>query len=361
MSLAGRLASLLSFRFKKLMKSSVSTSKLSKNALSTAARKDAHTLRRLRLFVVVITIAIFVNYKYWTGKQQYPLLCNLFGARCPSWPITGQVARGYESVVGAFKKNFVEGQEVGASFTAYVRGNLVVQLYGGYKNKYYKRLYTNETLQLVFSSSKVVEGIVIAFMVDRGLLDYNERIGHYWLEFNQKQKENVTLSCLLGHRAGLTYLDIAPSFSDVGNLDQLAILLARQSHNFNGTIVQGYHAITRGWYLNEIVRRVDPQKRSMGTFIREELMPLLGFEFYLGIPRHHEHRISHLMGVPILRSMAKLLTLNRFKVQNQVTPNIPLFDVKSLQFKALFSQPRQIAPWPHSHNRKQIWRSEGPS
>lgn len=89
-------------------------------------RKDKYmlyqqkTTRRARRIALFVSIIMFMNYRYWMGKQQYPLTCNLVGVRCPSWPVTGNLKPGYESVVDAFKQNFIQGSEIGASFTAYV-------------------------------------------------------------------------------------------------------------------------------------------------------------------------------------------------------------------------------------------------
>ena len=83
----------------------------------------------------------------------------------------------------------------------------------------------------------------MTYLVDKGLIKYEDKIATYWPEFSQGNKENVTLSELLGHRAGVTYLDRAPTFTELADLDQLAILLAAQPHNFNGKSVQGYHAV----------------------------------------------------------------------------------------------------------------------
>ncbi|KAI8911026.1 beta-lactamase/transpeptidase-like protein, partial [Gorgonomyces haynaldii] len=316
--------------------------------------------RSLNRLVMFITVFLVLNYRYWTGKQQYPLLCNLLLISCPKWPVKGFANQGYENVVSAFKENFILGQEIGASFTAYVGDTRVVELYGGYHDRFYQRPYDDTTLQLVFSSSKVVEGIVIQYLVEQGLLNYSDKIAKHWPEFAQGNKQDVTVACLLGHRAGVTYLDKAPSLQDIADLDRMAVLLAGQRHNFNGTQMQGYHAITRGWYLNELVRRV--AGKSMGQLIRQELMPRLNVEFYLGIPHNLEYRISPLSGVPILRSLAKFLTPPKYRKEPlpQALGQL-LSDWNSVGAKALFSQPRQIMPWPHSHNRKQIWRAEGPS
>lgn len=88
-----------------------------------------------------------------------------------------------------------------------------------------------------------MEGVVIAYLIDQGRLKYTDKICTHWPEFAQGNKHNVTVAQLLGHRAGLTYLDRAPSLQEIMNLDDMALLLASQPHNFNGTEVQGYHAV----------------------------------------------------------------------------------------------------------------------
>ena len=200
-------------------------------------------------------------------------------------------------------------------------------------------------------------------MVDKGLLDFDERISTYWPEFAQGNKSHVTLRCLLGHRAGVTFLNQPPTFKQIADLDQLAHILASQPHNFNGNVVQGYHAVTRGWYLNEIIRRVDPKKRTIGQIVRQDFMPLLNTEFYLGLPNHLENRVSKLIGYPTLRVVAKVLTPS--SMQNDPLPSgfqKAVFDKQSTSFKAVRgSQPRIIAPWPYSHNRRAMWEIEAPS
>jgi hypothetical protein len=83
-------------------------------------------LRRFRRAVLFLSIFIFLNYRYWTGKQQFPLICNITGISCPKWPVIGEIATGYEEVVHAFKANFLTGKEIGASFTAYVGSEKVL-------------------------------------------------------------------------------------------------------------------------------------------------------------------------------------------------------------------------------------------
>ncbi|KAI9205776.1 beta-lactamase/transpeptidase-like protein [Polychytrium aggregatum] len=330
------------------------------NRLHSLRFRWVRRLRRLALWIVLIAL---VNYRYWAGRPQVPLTCNLFSWNCPVWPIQGSIAEGYESVLEMFKKNFEEGWEVGASFAAYVDGEPVVELYGGFHDRRYKRQYDNTSLQLVFSSSKVMEGVVMTYLVDQGWIDFDDRISKYWPEFAQGNKENVTLRALLGHRGGVAYLDRQPTLKELSDLDRMATLLASQPHNFDGSEVQGYHAVTRGWYLNEVARRVDPKHRTIGQIIREEIMPALDIEFYLGLPRDKEARVSPLIGYPTLRAIAKIVVPNRMQ-RNPPPPFLKsaLFNRKSVSYRAIAgSNPRQIRPWPHSHNRREIWASEGPS
>ncbi|KAI8928654.1 beta-lactamase/transpeptidase-like protein [Entophlyctis helioformis] len=339
------------------------TSKASKRRLLLQAFSPI-LHRRIKRIAVWIAILGMIAYRYWTGRTQFPLACNLFGLRCPEWPISGTIADGFEGLVDAFKANFEEGNEVGASFSAYVGESMVAELYGGYHNKRYSRPYDQDSLQLVFSSSKFMESMVMTYLVDKGILKFSDRIAKYWPEFGQGNKDHVTIENLLSHRAGVTYLSRPPSLTEIANLDLLSSLLAAQPHNFNGSSVQGYHAVTRGWYLNEIVRRADPQRRTIGKIVRQEFMPaLLGTEFYLALPKSLESRLSHLIAYPTLRTVAKVIT--PASMQSEPLPSgfsKILFERQSVSFKAIAgSQPKQIIPWPHGYNRRAIWGHEGPS
>ncbi|CAG8802712.1 22597_t:CDS:1, partial [Dentiscutata erythropus] len=141
--------------------------------------------------------------------------------------------------------------------------------------------------------------IVIAYLVDRGLLNYDEKISIYWPEFAQGNKENVTLLDLVNHRAGVNHLDTQLAKSDLEDLDKLAKILAGQPHVFDGVPVRAYHAITRGWYLNEIVRRVDPKHRTIGQIIFEEILKQYDLEFHLSLSLNLVPRVSNIYTAPI--------------------------------------------------------------
>ncbi|KAJ3117925.1 hypothetical protein HDU96_004829 [Phlyctochytrium bullatum] len=355
--------------------STVSRASTARTALSRASRasrasrssravrlEQAPRIRRLPRLLFWLSFFVFANIKVFLGKARVPITCNLLSVGCPSWPVQGYVKEGYAAVMEAFRQNFEEGTEVGAGFAAYVGQEKVVDLHGGWIDASFTRPYQPDTLQTVFSSSKVVEGLVTAYLVDRKHLDYEDKIAKHWPEFAQGNKENVTLKALLGHRAGVTYLSRGPTLDEIADLDRLAQILAAQPHNFDGKEIQGYAGITRGWYLNEIVRRAHPEKRTIGQILRHEIMPLLDAEFYVGLPQHLEHRISHLVAPPPIHSLVKIVTPNALQ-RNPPSPVVrAVINPLTIAHKALrVSAPQVYVPWPLSHNRRELWANEGPS
>ncbi|KAG2234023.1 hypothetical protein INT48_007113 [Thamnidium elegans] len=207
--------------------------------------------------------------------------CTLFGIGCISnIPIHGYVDDDYKEVYDIFLNNFKQGLDVGASVSAYVDGRKVISLQGGWQDIEEKVEYTNKSLQMVFSTTKILGVVVIAQLVEQGLLSYDEKISTYWPEFAQGNKENVTLCELMRHKSGVASLDKPLSFQDAYDPDVLAEILAKQPHNFGGKPIRAYHSFTQGWYQNEIIRRVDPQRRTIDSIVRE-FKDKWGSEWYL--------------------------------------------------------------------------------
>jgi CubicO group peptidase (beta-lactamase class C family) len=137
---------------------------------------------------------------------------------------------------------------------------------------------------VVYSTSKGLAAMTLALAHSRGLLDYEERVSKYWPEFAQNGKENITVRQLLAHQAGLFAFDEPVDRALVADLDKLAEVLARQKPAWEPGTRHGYHAISLGFYQNELIRRVDPQHRSLGQFFQDEIASPLGVEFYLKLP-----------------------------------------------------------------------------
>jgi CubicO group peptidase (beta-lactamase class C family) len=198
--------------------------------------------------------------------------------------VEGHVSPGFESVREAFAENFARRHELGGACCVYHRGEKVVDLWGGIRNKQTGQPWEPDTMVVVHSATKGLAAMTLAIAHSRGWLDYEERVSTYWPEFAQQAKERITVRQLLAHQAGLFALDEPVDRSAVADLDRLAIVLARQKPAWEPGTRQAYHALTLGFYEGELLRRVDPQHRSLGRFFDEEIASPLGEEMYIGLP-----------------------------------------------------------------------------
>ncbi len=216
--------------------------------------------------------------------------------------VQGHVSRGFEGVRETFVENFARRRELGGACCAYHHGEKVVDLWGGVRNKLTGELWEQDTMVLVYSASKGLAAMTLALAHSRGWLDYEERVAAYWPEFAQQGKQKITVRQLLAHQAGLFAFDEPVDRSLVADLDRLAVVLGRQKPAWEPGTRQGYHAITLGFYEGELLRRVDPQHRSLGQFFQDEIATPLGEAVYIRLPEE----------IPNCR-LATLATPSRFK------------------------------------------------
>ena len=198
--------------------------------------------------------------------------------------VQGSVAPGFEGVREVFADNFARRGELGGACAAYYRGENVVDLWGGIRNKQTGDPWQRDTMVIVYSATKGLAAMTLAIAHSRGWLDYEERVGTYWPEFAQQGKERVTVRQLLAHQAGLFALDEPLDRALVADLDRLAAVLARQKPAWEPGTRQGYHAVTLGFYEGELLRRTDPKHRSLGRFFQDEIATPLGLDFYIRLP-----------------------------------------------------------------------------
>ncbi|MCX9088141.1 MAG: serine hydrolase [Candidatus Methanoperedens sp.] len=198
--------------------------------------------------------------------------------------ISGHVKPEFEAVQEAFVENFTRRNELGAACCIYYRGEKVVDLWGGVRNKRTCEPWEENTMVIVFSATKGMSGLAMALANSRGLFDYDERISKYWPEFAQQGKDNITVRQLLAHQAGLFAFDETGDKSIIADLDRLAVVLARQKPVWEPGTRQAYHGMTLGYYESELLRRVDPKHRSLGQYFQDEIAALLGLDFYIRLP-----------------------------------------------------------------------------
>jgi CubicO group peptidase (beta-lactamase class C family) len=198
--------------------------------------------------------------------------------------VEGHVSRGFEPVREAFADNFSRRGELGGACCAYYRGEKVVDVWGGIRNKLTNEPWERDTMVIIYSATKGLAAMTLAVAHSRRWLDYEERVSTYWPEFAQAGKERITVRQLLGHQAGLFALDAAVDRSVVGDLDRLALVLAHQKPAWEPGTRQAYHAITLGYYESELLRRVDPHHRSLGRFFQDVIASPLGLDVYINLP-----------------------------------------------------------------------------
>jgi CubicO group peptidase (beta-lactamase class C family) len=199
--------------------------------------------------------------------------------------VDGSVSNGFEPVRDVFVENFTRRGEIGGACCVYRNGEKVVDLWGGVRDRASGEPWRGDTMVVVHSATKGLAAMVIALLHSRGLLDYDERVSSYWPEFAQANKEHITVRQLLAHQAGLYAFDEPVDPDTVADLDRLAVIMARQRPLSPPGERQAYHAITLGFYESELVRRIDPARRSLGRFFADEIAAPLGCEFYIGLPR----------------------------------------------------------------------------
>jgi CubicO group peptidase (beta-lactamase class C family) len=228
-----------------------------------------------------------------------------FGAA--SVPVSGFVAPGYEPVLEAFKRNFLDFGELGAACSAFVSGRCVVDLWGGSRDL--KRIdpWQEDTMALLMSTTKGLSALTLAVAHSRGLFDYDAPVAHYWPEFGRNGKSKVTVAQLLSHQAGVCAIDTPLTLDLLSNPDALAEVLARQIPAWEPGTRHGYHAVSLGLYQSELLRRVDPQRRSLGAFFQQEVVRKLGHGMYIGLPR--EVSDSQLAEVSIKRDLRAAFSL----------------------------------------------------
>ena len=197
--------------------------------------------------------------------------------------IGGDVAPGFGEVADAFRANFRTRGEVGAAVAVYRDGHRVVDLWGGWRDRKRGRRWEADTLVPVFSTTKGMSGAAMAVAHSKGMFQLDEPVASYWPEFAQGNKERVTVRQLLAHGAGLAVIDRDLDLAMIADPEYLGVVLAAQAPNWVPGTTHGYHAQTLGWYESQLLRRVDPRRRSIGAFFADEVAAPLGAKFFIGL------------------------------------------------------------------------------
>jgi CubicO group peptidase (beta-lactamase class C family) len=209
--------------------------------------------------------------------------------------IHGTCADNFGAVRDAFAANFTERGEIGASVAVVAGGELVANLWGGWADPGRTRRWHRDTLTNVWSTTKAMTSLCAHILIDRGELDADAPVARYWPEFAVGGKDQITVRQVMCHQSGLTGLAVPATVEDYYDWEKITGLLAAQEPLFPPGSTSGYQAITFGYLVGEVVRRITGQ--TCGAFFRSEIARPLGADFHIGLAKTDLGRCSELLGV----------------------------------------------------------------
>jgi len=213
----------------------------------------------------------------------------------------------FEQVADVLRHSLESKFEVGASFAVEIEGEMVMDLWGGHKDAERTMPWQQDTIVNVFSVTKGVTAICAAKLIEQGRLDLHQKVSHYWPEYGCNGKENTTVLDFLCHRAAMFGFRDQVPLDDWTNWGQFTGMLAAQAPFAEPNSIQAYHALTFGWLVGELIRRVDG--RTVGVYFKEEIANPLGLDFAIGLDDSDMARCAQMLMLDELPSISQLNVL----------------------------------------------------
>ncbi|HXQ46453.1 MAG TPA: serine hydrolase domain-containing protein [Caulobacteraceae bacterium] len=210
--------------------------------------------------------------------------------------VGGFVGERFPAVREAFEQNLNSGDDVGASFAATKDGEMIVDLWGGWADEAKTRPWEKDTIVNVYSTTKTMTALTALLIADRGELDFTAPVAKYWPEFAANGKADIKVSHLMSHSSGLAGWEEKVSLADMYDWEKATSLLAAQAPWWEPGTASGYHAMTQGYLVGEVIRRITG--KTVGTVFREEIAEPLGADFHIGLPASEDARVADLIPPP---------------------------------------------------------------
>ena len=212
-----------------------------------------------------------------------------------TYPFSIIAEDGFGSVIDAFKANFEDGLEHGASVCAMRDGEVIVDLQGGWADKDGTEPVNQDHLFSIYSSGKASAALVIAHLADQDKLGYDQPVSTFWPEFAQHGKGALTIGQVMSHQHGLSGIS-SPDWTpeDWYDWDKTIIELAGQKPLFTPGSASGYSPVTYGFLAGEIARLNDTYGRSLGEILRQDICEPHGIDVWLGLPDEQHHRCTYM-------------------------------------------------------------------
>lgn len=221
-----------------------------------------------------------------------------------AFPISGFTAPGFEPVLEAFEANFDEDKELGAGFAAYLDGELIVNLQGGFADRKKEKAWDERTIVPVFSTTKPIAALVLARVIDALPAGYETPVADVWTEFAAHGKDAVTIAELVSHQAGLPGFPEAVDPALWLDAEACADALAGSTPLWPPGTAHGYHPLSWGYLIGAVVRRIDG--RSLGTILREDIAGPMRVDFQIGTPAEDHSRVAEIMRPRALPDLGEL-------------------------------------------------------
>ncbi len=199
----------------------------------------------------------------------------------------------YADVRTLFEQNLADGTDLGAAFCVTVDDQVVVDLYGGFADEARTRPWRADTIVGVYSTTKTMAALTALLVADRGELDFTAPVARYWPEFAAAGKAEVTVAQVMSHSSGLCGWREPITTDDVYDWDKVTALLAAQEPYWAPGTASGYHVLTQGYLIGELIRRITG--RTLGAVFREEIAGPLGADFHIGLTADGDDRVADLI------------------------------------------------------------------
>lgn len=208
-------------------------------------------------------------------------------------PVHGYCDERFNHVRNLFEKRIASGEELGASLCVNIDGENVIDLWGGYADRAKAQPWNQHTLVVVWSCSKIVTALAALILIDRGLLDVDEKVSKYWPEFGANGKENVTIGHILSHASGVPAWDEPITVHDTYSTESATEKLAKQAPWWTPGEYSGYHSFNQGHLVGELARRTTG--KTLSQFIVDEITSHLDADFRLGLEREDWSRTAEII------------------------------------------------------------------
>ncbi|MGH9299270.1 MAG: serine hydrolase domain-containing protein [Acidimicrobiales bacterium] len=207
--------------------------------------------------------------------------------------VFGRCEEGFSEVRDTFEKNLDAGADLGASVAVFRDGEPVVDLWGGYLDAERTVPWAEDTIINVWSTTKTMTALCALMLADRKELDFHAPVARYWPEFASAGKSQVEVRHLMSHTAGLSGWTQPIAVEDLYDWEKVTSLLASQEPWWEPGSASGYHAVTQGFLVGEVVRRITG--RTLGSFFSDEVAGPLGADFHIGTPPEADERVAQVI------------------------------------------------------------------